>query len=34
MKTPIPPIQETPEELRALLTTDHEAHKHEHLQAL
>jgi hypothetical protein len=34
MKTPMPPIQETPEGLSALLTTDREAHKHQHLQAL
>src|SRR5919198_1520224 len=34
MKTPIPPIHETPEELKALLTAERDAQKHQRLQAL
>jgi transposase len=34
MKTPLPPIRETPEELKALLSAEHDAHKHQRLQAL
>lgn len=34
MKTPIPPIHETPEQLKALLTAERDARKHQRLQAL
>jgi transposase len=34
MKTPLPPIRETPAELKALLSAEHEAQKHQRLQAL
>jgi transposase len=34
MKTPLPPIRETPEELKALLSAEHDAQKHQRLQAL
>jgi transposase len=34
MKTPIPPIHETPEELKALLTAEGDAQKYQRLQAL
>jgi transposase len=34
MKTPIPPIHETAEDLKALLTTERDAHKYQRLQAL
>jgi transposase len=34
MKTPIPPIHETPEQLKALLTAERDAQKHQRLQAL
>jgi transposase len=34
MKTPIPPIHETPAELKALLTAERDAQKHQRLQAL
>jgi transposase len=34
MKTPIPPIHETPAELKALLTDERDAQKHQRLQAL
>jgi transposase len=34
MKTPLPPIHETPAELKALLTTEHDAQKHQRLPAL
>jgi putative transposase len=34
MKTPSPPIHETPEERKALLTTERDAHQHRRLQAL
>jgi transposase len=34
MKTPRPPSRDTPEELKALLSAEHDAHKHQCLQAL
>jgi transposase len=34
MKMPIPPIHETPEDLKALLSAEHDAHRHQRLQAL
>ena len=34
MKTPIPPIHETPEELKALLTAEGDAQNYQRLQAL
>jgi transposase len=34
MQTPLPSIRETPEELTALLSAEHEAQKHQRLQAL
>jgi hypothetical protein len=34
MKMPIPPIHETPEELKALLSEERDAQKHHRLQAL
>jgi transposase len=34
MKTPIPPMHETPEELKALLTAEGDAQKYQRLQAL
>jgi transposase len=34
MKTPLPPIHETPAELKALLTEERDAQKHQRLQAL
>ena len=34
MKTPIPPIYETAEELKGLLTAERDAQKHQRLQAL
>jgi hypothetical protein len=34
MKTPIPPIHEMPAELKALLTDERDAQKHQCLQAL
>jgi hypothetical protein len=34
MKTPLPPIPETPEDLKALLTAERDAQKHHRLQAL
>jgi transposase len=34
MKTPLPPIHETPEELKELLITAREARKHQRVQAL
>jgi hypothetical protein len=34
MKTPFPPIRETPEELKALLSAEHEAQKRRRVQAL
>jgi transposase len=34
MKRPIPPIHETPEELKQLLSAEHDAQKHQRLQAL
>jgi hypothetical protein len=34
MKTPIPPIHETPEELKALLTAERHTQRHQRLQAL
>jgi transposase len=34
MKTPMPPIHETPEELKALLTAESDAQKYQRLQAL
>src|SRR5919109_984611 len=34
MKTPIPPIHETPEELKELLTAERDAQKYQRLQAL
>jgi transposase len=34
MKTPLPPIHETPAELKALLTDERDAQKHQRLQAL
>jgi DNA-binding transcriptional regulator LsrR (DeoR family) len=34
MKRPIPPLHETPEELKQLLSVEHDAHKHQRLQAL
>jgi transposase len=34
MKTPLPPIHETPAELKALLTEARDAQKHQRLQAL
>jgi DNA-binding transcriptional regulator LsrR (DeoR family) len=34
MKTPLPPIRETPEELKALLSAEHDAQNHPRVQAL
>jgi DNA-binding transcriptional regulator LsrR (DeoR family) len=34
MKTPLPPIRETPEELKALLSAEHDAQNHQRVQAL
>jgi transposase len=34
MNTPLPPIRETPAELKALLSAEHDAHKHPRVQAL